>query len=59
MKNKVMKSKVEELLKNLKNFNEAVQILESIPADLPGAQIRGLILDYMENRFPKEFEEWL
>ena len=54
-----MKSKVEELLKNLKSFNEVVQVLESIPTDLGGVQIRGLILDYMEKRFPKEFEEWL
>lgn len=54
-----MKERVNELLKNLKSFEEVVNVLERIPADLGGAEIRGLILDYMESTYPEEFEAWL
>lgn len=54
-----MKERVNELLKNLKSFEEIVKVLNKIPADKGGAEIRGLILDYMEETYPVEFEEWL
>lgn len=54
-----MKEKVNGLLKNLKSFNEIVNVLDNIPADKGGAEIRGLILDYMEENYPVEFEAWL
>lgn len=54
-----MKERVNELLKNLKSFNEVEEVLNKIPADNGGAEIRGLILDYMEENYPVEFEAWL
>lgn len=54
-----MKEKVFNLLKNTKCFKEVENILEHIPAENGGATIRGFILDYMEENYPTEFENWL
>ena len=54
-----MKEKVFNLLENTKNFEDVENILNNIPADNGGATIRGFILDYMEENYPVEFENWL
>lgn len=54
-----MKEKVYELLKNTKCFEDVVNILNNISAENGGATIRGFILDYMEENYPIEFENWL
>lgn len=56
---KEIKEKVYELLKNTKCFEDVESILNSISAKEGGATIRGFILDYMEENYPEEFENWL
>lgn len=54
-----MKEKVNNLLKNIKSFEELVTVLDNIPANDSGYIIRGHIMDYMEENYPAEFEAWL
>lgn len=54
-----MKERVYNLLKDLKSFEEIEKVLNNIPADNGGSTIRGFILDYMEEHYPVEFENWL
>lgn len=54
-----MKEKVNNLLKNIKSFEELVKVLDNIPAKDGGYIIRGYIMDYMEEKYPAEFEAWL
>ena len=54
-----MKEKVNNLLKNLKSFEEVENVLNNIPAENGGAKIREYILDYMEENYPEKFEAWL
>lgn len=54
-----MKEKVFNQLNKLKSFEEVETVLNSIPADNGGYVIRGYIMDYMEEKFPSEFENWL
>lgn len=54
-----MKEKVYNLLKNVKCFEDVVNILNNISAENGGSTLRGFILDYMEEKYPAEFENWL
>lgn len=54
-----MEQKVFELLKDVKCFEDLVNILNNISAKAGGAVIRGIILNYMEVKYPVEFENWL
>ena len=54
-----MKEKVNNLLNNIKSFEELVKVLDNIQANDGGYIIRGHIMDYMEENYPTEFEAWL
>lgn len=49
-----MKEKVYNQLNKLKTFKEVETVLNSISADNGG-----YVMDYMEEKFPSEFEKWL
>lgn len=49
-----MKEKVEKLLSNVKTFEGLVEVFEGIPVE-----VRDYVMDYMEEKYPNEFDKWL
>lgn len=53
------KMRVRQLLNN-KSFDDMVQILDGMPAkNAAQVHVRSMIMEVMEEKYPKEFEKWL
>lgn len=53
------KLRVRQLLNN-KTFNDMVKILDGMPAkNKSQITVRSMIMDVMEETYPKEYDDWL
>lgn len=53
------KEKVNKLMSGLKSFDDTIKIFNGVPADNAGVIIRGYIMDYIEEKYPEQFFNYI